>query len=277
MRLTPGQMTTPPPCLLQVRAGPAGLCPLHQSSPRTRPTQTKKMPCAPSMRVRGSNAILMAHSVKILSHGTSGARWLGQQKLWFFRQWHHTSNLPPNLLDRHPDTGPDSAADRPDRSYWPRKYKVWTTHGWQLVLTATATEHMGDLCEHHHQLHEQAAFLSYSESRGTKRTSDISVDVDSYQNVVTTVLQQLLTQQPDGTIQLQNLPPSDQAQLLRTTIHQVTALPRRPEGSYSPAHIPPKPHLPPTLTNPCWCHPLLTFDYIYASRTDSQCVCHDFD
>ena len=25
-------------------------------------------------------------------------RWLGQQKLWFFRQWHHASNLPPNLL-----------------------------------------------------------------------------------------------------------------------------------------------------------------------------------
>ena len=27
------------------------------------------------------------------------SRWLGQQKLWFFQQWNHTSNLPPHLLD----------------------------------------------------------------------------------------------------------------------------------------------------------------------------------
>ena len=168
-------------------------------------------------------------------------RWLGQQKLSFLRQWHHTSsNLlhelqdqPNTYVDRHPDMGPDSAADRPDRSYWPQQYKVWTTHGWQLVLTATATEPIWDLCERHHQLREQAASLSHTESRGIKRTSEISMDVDSYQNVVTTVLQQLLTQQQNGTIQLQNLPPSDQAHLIRTTIHQVTALPRRPEGLYN--------------------------------------------
>ena len=100
------------------------------------------------------------------------SRWLAQQKLC--RQWNHTGNLPPHLLhelqdqpntyvDRHPDTGLSSAEHSPNRIYWPQHYKVWTTHGWQLVLTATATAPIWDLCEHHHRVHEEAALVSHSE------------------------------------------------------------------------------------------------------------------
>ena len=123
------------------------------------------------------------------------SRWLGQQKLWFFRQWNHTSNLPSHLLDDlrdqpntfvdlHPDTGPSSADHSPDRSYWPQRYKVWTTHGWQLVLTATATSPIWDLCERHRRVHEEAALVSNQELRGTKRSSELSIDIDRYQNAV---------------------------------------------------------------------------------------------
>ena len=89
-----------------------------------------------------------------------------------------------------------------------------------------------------------AAHSPHHSPRGMKRPSDTSVDENLFQDLVTSVVQRLMTMQFDGTPLLQTLAPPDQQQLIRSTIHQLQPSPHRPDGSYCGS-------LSPMLTAPC--------------------------
>lgn len=156
-------------------------------------------------------------------------RSLSEQRHWFYRSWSHLQTVPDTdtMLDYYRHTSNHYVDLHPD--FWgkPRYYRVWTTHGWQFVLTAMATEPIWQLCDSFEAATATQQAVLDSLPRGTKRQAVEALESQHLDRLVDSLVQRLLDFDISGNPALHGLTPMDQQHVIGSLIHQLARSPQK--------------------------------------------------